>query len=46
MTHKKAFQWQSQLKQRFVGGEAKLTIADAKFDYKFEVRALAFDAMG
>jgi dynein heavy chain, axonemal len=23
-------------KQRFVGGDAKLTIADAKFDYKFE----------
>ena len=36
VTHKKAFQWQSQLKQRYVNGEAKLAIADARFDYKFE----------
>ena len=36
MTAKKAFQWQSQLKQRYEGGEAKLAIADARFAYQFE----------
>ena len=36
VTAKKAFQWQSQLKQRYVNGEAKLSIADARFDYQFE----------
>jgi dynein heavy chain len=33
---KNAFQWQSQLKQRYINGEAKLAIADARFDYSFE----------
>ena len=33
---KKAFQWQSQLKQRYENGEAKLAIADARFAYQFE----------
>jgi dynein heavy chain len=36
VTEKKAFQWQSQLKQRFVDGKAQLAIADARFDYQFE----------
>lgn len=36
VTAKKAFQWQSQLKQRYEGGEAKLAIADARFAYQFE----------
>jgi len=33
---KKAFQWQSQLKQRWNGENAILAIADARFDYSFE----------
>lgn len=34
---KNAFQWQSQLKQRYMGnGRACLEIADARFDYQFE----------
>jgi hypothetical protein len=37
VNNKKAFQWQSQLKQRWEGGEAKLAIADARFNYQFEV---------
>jgi dynein heavy chain, axonemal len=36
VTEKKAFQWQSQLKQRWVDGKAQLAIADARFDYQFE----------
>lgn len=36
MKEKKAFQWQSQLKQRYENGEAKLAIADARFSYQFE----------
>jgi len=33
---KKAFQWQSQLKQRWVDGKAQLAIADARFAYQYE----------
>ena len=34
---KNAFQWQSQLKQRYLGsGRAQLAIADARFVYQFE----------
>jgi dynein heavy chain len=33
---KKAFQWQSQLKQRWIDGEARMQIADARFEYSFE----------
>lgn len=33
---KSAFQWQSQLKQRWIDGKAQLAIADARFDYQFE----------
>ena len=36
VTGRDAFQWQSQLKQRFVDGRAQLAIADARFDYAFE----------
>jgi dynein heavy chain len=32
----RAFQWQSQLKQRWNDGKAQLAIADARFDYQFE----------
>jgi dynein heavy chain, axonemal len=36
VTSKDAFQWQSQLKQRYAGdGRAVLAIADARFDYQF-----------
>lgn len=33
---KDAFQWQSQLKQRWIDGETKMHIADARFDYSYE----------
>lgn len=33
---KTAFQWQSQLKQRYANGDATLAIADARFSYQFE----------
>lgn len=33
---KKAFQWQSQLKQRCIEGEATITVADAQFPYMYE----------
>jgi dynein heavy chain len=36
VVEKKAFQWQSQLKQRWVDGDAQLFIADAKFRYSYE----------
>ena len=36
VTGRSAFQWQSQLKQRYVDGRAQLAIADARFNYGFE----------
>ena len=33
---KRAFQWQSQLKQRYEDGEACIRVADAKFPYMYE----------
>ena len=35
-TTRSAFQWQSQLKQRYVNNEAVLAICDARFTYGFE----------
>lgn len=33
---KKAFQWQSQLKQRWIDNDARMQIADARFEYSYE----------
>lgn len=36
VTSKLAFQWQSQLKQRFVDGSASIEVFDARFNYGYE----------
>jgi len=36
VNEKRAFQWQSQLKQRYEDGEACIRVADAKFPYMYE----------